>query len=179
MSRLGKNPVIIPDNVDVVVNDNILTAKGKLGENTVHIMQGIHVDVHDKSIKVTPQNTTKEQKIAWGATRQLIQNAVKGVSDGFTRKLEINGVGYRAIVQGSILKLSLGYSHDIDFAIPSDISIAIEGDKKNVIVVAGYNKQRVGQVASNIKDFRRPEPYKGKGVKYLEERILRKESKKK
>ena len=132
-----------------------------------------------KSITVKPLNTTKKARQAWGTTRALISNAIIGAADGFTRKLEVNGVGYRAMLQGSILKLSLGLSHDVNFPVPSDVKIAIEGDRGNVIAISGASKQRVGQIASEIRAFRPPEPYKGKGVKYSDETILRKEGKKK
>ena len=179
MSRLGKNPVAIPEGVEVTVGEKKITTKGKLGTNVVDVMAGASVCVEDNKVVVTRLGTTKSSKMAWGAMRQLVKNAIEGVCNGFTRKLEVNGVGYRANVQGEILKLALGYSHDINFSIPKDVSITIEGDRKNIIAVTGIDKQRVGQVASNIRDFRRPEPYKGKGVKYLEEVILRKETKKK
>jgi len=179
MSRIGVNPVAIPDGIDVSLADGVLTAKGKNGEQTVKILENVEVKIDDGKITVAPLKTTKRARQAWGTTRALIANAVQGAGDGFTRRLEVNGVGYRAQVQGSSLKLSLGYSHDVIYPIPSDLKIAVEGDRANVVAISGASKQRVGQVASEIRAFRPPEPYKGKGVKYLEETILRKEGKKK
>ncbi len=180
MSRVGKVPVSIPKGVQVSVADGVLTAKGSKGEQTVKILDNVEIDVTDETVTVTPTAETKRARQAWGTTRALINNAVLGASEGFTRKLDINGVGYRAAVQGKILKLSLGFSHDVDFPIPDDVAIAVEGDRSsNSIVISGASKQRVGQIASNIRSYRPPEPYKGKGVKYAEETILRKEGKKK
>lgn len=180
MSRVGKYPVSIPDGVEVSLVDDIFTAKGKNGELTVRKMESVDLSIEDKQVVVTPKKTNKKARQAWGATRALINNAVVGVSEGFVKRLEVKGVGYRAQVQGNVLKLSLGYSHDIDFPIPEDLKIAIEGERNQTLVaIYGADKQRVGQVASNIRSQRPPEPYKGKGVKYVDETILRKEGKKK
>lgn len=179
MSRVGINPVTIPSGVEVSLAEGLLTAKGKNGEQFVRILDFVDVKIADEKVTVAPQNMTKRARQAWGTTRALINNAIKGASEGFTRRLEVNGVGYRALVQGTTLKLSLGLSHDVNYPIPSDVNIAIEGDRGNVIAVSGASKQRVGQIASEIRAFRPPEPYKGKGVKYAEEQILRKEGKKK
>ena len=179
MSRVGINPVSIPDGVEVTLAEGLLTAKGKNGEQQVRVLDFVDVSIDDGQVTVTPQNMSKRARQAWGTTRALINNAVVGASTGFTRRLEVNGVGYRALVQGNVLKLSLGLSHDVNYPIPEDVSIAIEGDRGNVVAVSGASKQRVGQVASEIRAFRPPEPYKGKGVKYAEETILRKEGKKK
>jgi large subunit ribosomal protein L6 len=179
MSRVGINPVTIPSGVEVSLVDGLLTAKGKNGEQHVRILDFVDVEVADERVTVKPQNMTKRARQAWGTTRALINNAVRGASEGFTRRLEVNGVGYRALVQGSTLKLSLGLSHDVNYPIPSDVTIQIEGDRGNVIAVSGASKQRVGQIASEIRGFRPPEPYKGKGVRYTDETILRKEGKKK
>lgn len=179
MSRVGINPVSIPSGVEISLADGVLTAKGKNGEQHVRLLDNVEIDIADDKVTVKPQNMTKKARQAWGTTRALINNAVKGASEGFTRRLEVNGVGYRALVQGSTLKLSLGLSHDVNYPIPNDVKIAIEGDRGNVIAVSGASKQRVGQIASEIRSFRPPEPYKGKGVKYAEETILRKEGKKK
>jgi len=156
-----------------------MTAKGKLGIQTVDLLPIVVVSVEDDSVVVKPADEGKRARTMWGTTRSLVNNAVIGVSQGFTRRLEVNGVGYRAQVQGKTLNLQLGYSHDIAFGIPEDIKIEIEGDRSNIIAVKGTDKQRVGQVASEIRGFRKPEPYKGKGVKYAGEQILRKEGKKK
>lgn len=179
MSRVGKYPVSVPSGVEVTLVGGVFSAKGKNGLQTVDVMEQVDIKIEDSSVTVTPKSQSKRARQAWGTTRALISNAVHGVSEGFTRKLEIAGVGYRAQMQGSALKLQLGYSHDIEYPIPSDVKIAVEGDRNNVIVVSGASKQRVGQIASEIRAFRPPEPYKGKGVKYAEERILRKEGKKK
>ena len=179
MSRVGQSPVVIPDGVEITIAEGVLTAKGKLGTQTVDLLPVVEVSVEDGNVVVRPVNDGKRAWTMWGTTRSLVSNAVVGVSEGFTRRLEVNGVGYRAQVQGKKLNLQLGYSHDIAFDVPEDIKIEIEGDRGNVIAVSGPNKQRVGQVASEIRGFRKPEPYKGKGVKYADEQILRKEGKKK
>ena len=179
MSRVGQTPVEIPDGVEITISEGVLTAKGKLGTQMVDLLPVVQVSVNDGSVVVMPLNKGKRARTMWGTTRSLVNNAVVGVSEGFTRRLEVNGVGYRAQIQGKKLNLQLGYSHDIAFDVPEDIKIEVEGDRGNVIAVSGVNKQRVGQVASEIRGFRKPEPYKGKGVKYADEQILRKEGKKK
>ena len=179
MSRVGQNPVLIPDGVVVTLVDGTMTAKGKLGIQTGDLLPIVVVSVENDTVVVKPANEGKRARTMWGTSRSLVNNAVIGVSEGFTRRLEVNGVGDRAQVQGKKLNLQLGYSHDIAFDIPEDIEIQIEGDRNNIIAVSGANKQRVGQVASEIRSFRKPEPYKGKGVKYTDEQILRKEGKKK
>jgi large subunit ribosomal protein L6 len=179
MSRVGKYPVAVPEGVDVSVAGNAITAKGKLGEETVSFTDDVLVEVKEGQVWVKPKDQSKRARSMWGTVRSLVDNAVVGVSKGFTKRLEINGVGYRAQLQGKKLNLQLGYSHDIAFEIPDGISVALEGDRQTVIAVSGANKQRVGQVASNIRGFRGPEPYKGKGVRYAGEFILRKEGKKK
>lgn len=179
MSRVGKYPVTVPEGVEVAIVDGLLTAKGKNGEQQVAISEYVEVEHADGKVSVTPKSMSKRARQSWGMTRALIDNAVTGASEGFTRRLEVNGVGFRAQIQGSTLRLQLGFSHDVEFPIPSDVKIAIEGERGNVISVSGASKQRVGQVAAEIRGFRPPEPYKGKGVKYDDERILRKEGKKK
>ncbi len=179
MSRVGKNPVEIPSGVEVSIVDGILTAKGKLGEETVPLTDIVDVTMEENKVSVKPRDESKQSRSMWGTTRSLVQNAVTGVSEGFTKKLEIVGVGYRAQMQGKTLNLQLGYSHDIPYPVPEGITIALEGDRGNVIAVTGPNKQQVGQVASEIRGFRKPEPYKGKGVRYSDEYVLRKEGKKK
>ena len=177
MSRVGKYPIPLPAGVDVRIADQILTAKGKLGQLSLAISSDIATTVEDGHVVVKPANDTKRAKVLWGTTRALVSNMVTGVSKGFTVGLEINGVGYRAAVQGKNLNLQLGYSHDIIFPIPEDVSITCE--KPTAISVTGADKQRVGAVAAKIRSFRGPEPYKGKGVKYTTETIRRKEGKKK
>lgn len=177
MSRIGKYPVPVPAGVSVVINDQILTAKGKLGELSLAISGEVTATLEDNSVVVRPANDGKRARTLWGTTRSLVNNLVTGVSTGFAVSLEINGVGYRAAVQGDILNLQLGYSHDIQFPIPDDVKIVCE--KPTSITVSGADKQRVGAVAAKIRSYRGPEPYKGKGVKYATETIRRKEGKKK
>ncbi|MEI9983161.1 MAG: 50S ribosomal protein L6 [Aliidongia sp.] len=177
MSRIGKYPVPVPAGVEIQIVDHLLTAKGKLGSLSLSIAPEISASVEDGKVVVQPANDTKRARMLWGTTRALVNNMVTGVSKGFTVGLEINGVGYRAAVQGKTLNLQLGYSHDINFPIPSDVTITCE--KPTAITVAGADKQRVGAVAAKIRSFRGPEPYKGKGVKYTTETIRRKEGKKK
>ncbi len=177
MSRIGKYPVTVPAGVSVVINDQILTAKGKLGELSMAISGEVTATLEDNTVVVRPANDGKRARTLWGTTRSLVNNLVTGVSTGFVVALEINGVGYRAAVQGDILNLQLGYSHDIQFPIPDDVKIVCE--KPTSITVTGADKQRVGAVAAKIRSYRGPEPYKGKGVKYATETIRRKEGKKK
>ena len=177
MSRIGKYPVPVPTGVEVTIVDQILTAKGKLGTLSLPIAEEVSAALQDGKVVVTPVQDTKRARTLWGTTRALINNLVTGVSAGFSVNLEINGVGYRAAVNGKVLNLQLGYSHDIDFPIPDDVKISCE--KPTSITVTGADKQRVGAVAAKIRSFRKPEPYKGKGVKYETETILRKEGKKK
>lgn len=179
MSRVGKYPVEVPSGVDISIVEDLLTAKGKNGEQSVTISEYVTVSQNENLVTVEPVNQTKRARQHWGMVRAMIANAIVGASDGFVKKLEVNGVGYRAQVQGSTLKLQLGFSHDVNFPIPSDVKIAVEGDRNNVIAVSGASKQRVGQIASEIRAYRPPEPYKGKGIKYTDETILRKEGKKK
>ena len=177
MSRVGKYPVAVPQGVTVDIKDAVLTAKGKLGELSQPIHEDVETTVEDGQIWVKPRKNTKRSWQLWGTTRSVIDGMVRGVSEGFSKVLEISGVGYRAQVQGSNLQLQLGYSHDILFPIPEDVKITCESPTR--VVVSGANKQRVGQIAAKIREMRPPEPYKGKGVKYEQETILRKEGKKK
>ena len=177
MSRVGKNPVEVPKGVEVTIAANALTAKGKNGTLSMALTRDVSVKVEDGKVIVAPANETKRARMMWGTTRANVKNLVTGVSAGYTRRLEINGVGYRAAIQGKTLQLQLGYSHDVLFPIPDGISITCE--KPTAIEIKGADKQAVGQVAAKIRGYRPPEPYKGKGVKYEEETILRKEGKKK
>ncbi|MBX6320287.1 MAG: 50S ribosomal protein L6 [Rhodospirillaceae bacterium] len=177
MSRVGKNPVAIPQGVNVQIVGRTLKAKGRLGELSLPLSDQVEVALEDGRVTVKPANDSKQARVMWGTVRNLVRNTVVGVAEGFTRQLEINGVGYRAAVQGQVLQLQLGFSHDINYPIPPDVTIKCE--KPTQITVSGPDKQRVGQVAAEIRAFRRPEPYKGKGIKYAEEKILRKEGKKK
>jgi len=177
MSRVGKNPVAIPSGVDVQIANQILTAKGKLGSLSIPVSSEVEASVEDGKVWVKPKSDSKRSRMMWGTTRALVNNMVTGVSKGYTVNLEINGVGYRAAVQGKVLNLQLGYSHDVPFPIPDDVKIVCE--KPTSIAITGADKQRVGQVAAVIRSYRKPEPYKGKGIKYETETILRKEGKKK
>jgi large subunit ribosomal protein L6 len=177
MSRIGKVPVTIPQGVTVEVAGGILTTKGKLGTLKVPVGNDVEATVEDGKVLLKPKSDTKRAKMAWGSARAHIANMVEGVAKGYTVNLEINGVGYRAAVQGKNLVLQLGYSHDVNFPIPPDVKIACE--KPTSIAVSGPDLHRVGQVAAVIRSFRRPEPYKGKGIKYETETIRRKEGKKK
>ncbi|HEY3919502.1 MAG TPA: 50S ribosomal protein L6 [Stellaceae bacterium] len=177
MSRIGKLPVTIPQGVTVDLAGGVLTTKGKLGTLKLVVNNDVDTALKDGKVVITPKSETKRARMAWGTTRALVNNMVNGVSKGYTVNLEINGVGYRAAVQGKDLVLQLGYSHDVHFPIPADIKIACE--KPTAIAITGADRQRVGQVAAVIRSFRGPEPYKGKGIKYDYEKIRRKEGKKK
>jgi large subunit ribosomal protein L6 len=177
MSRIGKAPVTIPQGVSVDIAGGILTAKGKLGTLKLVVNNEVDAAVKDGKVIVTPKSETKRARMAWGTVRAHVNNMMTGVTTGYTINLEINGVGYRAAVQGKNLVLQLGYSHDVNFPIPADVKIACE--KPTSIAISGSDRQRVGQVAAVIRSFRGPEPYKGKGIKYDTETIRRKEGKKK
>ena len=177
MSRIGKKPVQVPAGVTASVDGQKITAKGPKGELFFVANDEIKLEIKDNAISVTPVNDSKDARSKWGMSRTMIENILKGVKDGFERKLEINGVGYRASLQGKNLQLALGFSHDVVYQTPEGITIAVP--KPTEIIVSGINKQQVGQVAAEIREYRGPEPYKGKGVKYAEERIVRKEGKKK
>ncbi|HUC71101.1 MAG TPA: 50S ribosomal protein L6 [Stellaceae bacterium] len=177
MSRIGKNPVAVPSGVDVQLTGRTLTAKGGLGTLSLVVSNAVSASIADGAITIAPADDSKQSRAMWGTTRALVNNMVTGVSKGFSVGLEINGVGYRAAVQGNTLNLQLGYSHDIPFPIPADVKIACE--RPTVISVTGADRQRVGQVAAEIRAFRPPEPYKGKGIRYAGEMVRRKEGKKK
>ena len=177
MSRVGKKPVTIPAGVTAAVDGQTIAIKGGKGE--LHFLAPVEVSVTfaDNQIKVDPRMSTKRARAMWGMTRSMVNNLVTGVSKGFEKKLEITGVGYKASVQGKNLQLSLGYSHDLQFPIPE--GIAIVTPKPTEITITGIDRQKVGQIAAEIRALRPPEPYKGKGVKYANEFIFRKEGKKK
>ncbi|HWZ67592.1 MAG TPA: 50S ribosomal protein L6 [Stellaceae bacterium] len=177
MSRIGKYPVTIPSGVEVQLAGQTLTAKGQLGALSLMLSNEVTTSIVDGAVTVAPKNDTKHSRAMWGTTRALINNMVTGVSTGFSVNLEITGVGYRAQVQGGTLNLQLGYSHDIPFPIPADVRITCE--RPTVITVSGADRQRVGQIAADIRAYRPPEPYKGKGIKYATETVRRKEGKKK
>ena len=177
MSRVGLNPVAVPDTVTLSVVGQIVTAKGKLGELSVNVVDEIQIIHEENLVRVKPRNESTQARAMWGTTRSLVQNLVTGVDQGFTINLEIVGVGYRAAVAGKELVLQLGFSHEIRHPIPEGITIKCESP--TAIAVSGFDRQLVGQVAANIREYRKPEPYKGKGVRYENEFILRKEGKKK
>src|SRR5690554_1673458 len=177
MSRVGKNPITVPDGVDVKVNGAVITAKGKLGELEYRVTEDVRIEAEKGSIVVAAANDGKRARSMWGTTRSRIQNMVQGVSEGFRRDLEITGVGYRAAVQGQTLNLQLGYSHDINYPIPAGLKVVCE--RPTAISITGADKQLVGQFAAEVRALRGPEPYKGKGVRYADEQIIRKEGKKK
>jgi large subunit ribosomal protein L6 len=177
MSRIGKHPVPIPAGVNVTVNGQQVSAKGKLGELSVVLIDDILAKLEDGKVVVAPRSDTRRARVMWGTSRTLVNNLVVGVSKGYTVNLEINGVGYRAAVQGSDLVLQLGYSHDVKYPIPEGITIKTE--KPTLVSISGRDRRQVGQVAAEIRGFRKPEPYKGKGIKYDTEVLLRKEGKKK
>lgn len=177
MSRIGKKPVAIPGGVTAAVNGQEVIVKGPKGELKHVLVDSILAKTGENGIEVAMREDSKEARAMWGLSRTLIANLVTGVTDGFTKKLEITGVGYRAAVQGSNLQLQLGYSHDVSFTVPEGIQVKCP--KPTEIVVTGIDKQKVGQAAAEIRQFRPPEPYKGKGVRYADEFIYRKEGKKK
>ena len=177
MSRVGKQPVLLPAGVLAEIAENTVTIKGKKGELKNNFPPLVKILKEADQIKVTPIDKSKDSKAAWGLVRTIINNMVDGVEKGFIKNLEVNGVGYRAAVNEGILTLQLGYSHDIKLAIPKDIEVKCS--KPTEISISGIDKQKVGQFASEIRSFRKPEPYKGKGIKYADETIRRKEGKKK
>jgi large subunit ribosomal protein L6 len=177
MSRIGKKPVPIPSGVTANVEGQTVKVKGPKGQLQVVLPDDVMVKLDNGEVKVDPRNETKRARSMWGTSRTLVNNLVTGVTKGYEKKLEITGVGYRAALQGKNLQIALGYSHDVIFPIPE--GIAITTPKPTEILIAGIDKQKVGQVAAEIRGFRPPEPYKGKGVKYQGEYIFRKEGKKK
>lgn len=177
MSRIGKKPVAVPQGVTATVNGQTVTAKGPKGELRFVVNDEVLVKLEGAEISVEPRDESKDARSKWGMSRTQILNILNGVKDGFERKLEITGVGYRAAMQGKNLQLALGFSHDVVYETPEGITIAVP--KPTEITVSGIDKQRVGQVAAEIREYRGPEPYKGKGVRYAGERIVRKEGKKK
>ena len=177
MSRIGKKSVAVPSGVTASINGQSVSVKGPKGELKLVLNEQVLVKMEEGAIKVDPKDQTKLARSSWGMSRTLVQNMVKGVTDGFSKSLEINGVGYRAALNGKVLQLNLGYSHDVNYPVPAGIEIKVP--KPTEIVISGIDKQRVGQVAAEIREYRGPEPYKGKGVKYAGETIFRKEGKKK
>jgi large subunit ribosomal protein L6 len=177
MSRIGKRTVPLPQGVTATTEGEILRVKGPKGELTLHMRDEIAYEIGDDGIVVKPANETKQARAFWGMQRTLVDNLVTGVSQGFTKVLEITGVGYRAAAQGRNLRLQLGYSHDVNYALPEGVDV--KTPDQNTVEISGIDKQKVGQVAAEIRRWRKPEPYKGKGIKYRGEYIFRKEGKKK
>lgn len=177
MSRIGKKPVPVPAGVTATIESGQLSVKGPKGTLSMMLTDLITYEVQDGGISVQPANDTKQARAFWGMQRTMVQNLITGVTEGFTKTLEITGVGYRANAQGKNLKLQLGYSHDVDYPVPEGITIATPD--QTTINITGIDKQKVGQVAAEIRRWRKPEPYKGKGIKYRGEYIFRKEGKKK
>lgn len=175
MSRIGKKPVDLPDGVTASVSGQTVEVKGPKGTRIFTATDDVTLSVEDGAVSVTPRGKSKRAKQQWGMSRTQVQNLVTGVTDGFKKELEINGVGYRAQMQGNVLKLNLGYSHDVDFIVPDGVTVT--APKPTIIFVEGNDQQLVGQVAANIREWRKPEPYKGKGIKYKDEYIFRKEGK--
>ncbi len=177
MSRVGKNPVVIPDGVKALVSGRELKLSGPKGELALRLADDVAMSQKDNMLIFEPASSSRQARAFWGMQRALVANMVIGVSTGFTRELEIRGVGYRAQMQGKILKLNLGYSHDIDYPVPEGIEISCS--KPTSITISGIDKQKIGQIAAEIRAMRPPEPYKGKGVRYLGEYVFMKEGKKK
>ena len=177
MSRIGKKPVELPKGVTAEIKGQTIEVKGPKGTRSFTATDDVDLVLEEGSVSVKPRGTSKRARQQWGMTRSMIENLTVGVSTGFKKELEIQGVGYRANMQGNVLKLALGYSHDVNFEVPEGVTIT--APKQTEIVVEGIDQQLVGQVAANIREWRRPEPYKGKGIRYKGEYVFRKEGKKK
>lgn len=177
MSRLGKLPVAVPDKVTVAVASGAITVKGPKGELKTPVNDQVTVEVKDGKVWVKPANESQQARAMWGTVRANVKNLLEGVTNGYKKQLDISGVGFRAQAQGQILTLALGFSHDIKYIVPQGVTVTV--DKQTTVHLAGYDKQKLGQVAAEIRSLRAPEPYKGKGVKYSTETIRRKEGKKK
>jgi large subunit ribosomal protein L6 len=177
MSRIGKKPVELPSGVTATVSGQKVEVKGPKGTRSFTATDDVTIALDGDTLTVTPRGSSKRARQQWGMSRTMVANLVKGVSEGFRKDLEINGVGYRAQMQGNSLKLALGYSHDVNFEVPAGVTVT--SPKQTEIVVEGMDQQQVGQVAAEIRAWRAPEPYKGKGIKYKDEFIFRKEGKKK
>jgi large subunit ribosomal protein L6 len=177
MSRIGKKPVELPKGVTASISGQTVEVKGPKGTRSFKATDDVTLALEEGKLTVTPRGTSKRARQQWGMSRSMVSNLVTGVSTGFRRELEIQGVGYRAAMAGNVLKLSLGYSHDVNFEVPAGVTVSTP--KQTEIVVEGIDQQLVGQVAANIREWRAPEPYKGKGIRYKGEFIFRKEGKKK
>ena len=177
MSRIGKKPVALVKGVSASISGQTIEVKGPKGTRSFTATDDVTIAIDGDAIKVTPRGTSKRARQQWGMARSMVENLVTGVTTGFKKELEIQGVGYRAAMAGNVLKLSLGYSHEVNFDVPAGVTVATP--KQTEITVEGIDQQLVGQVAANIREWRRPEPYKGKGIRYKDEYIFRKEGKKK
>jgi len=177
MSRIGKKPVELPSGVTASLSGQTVEVKGPKGTRSFTATDDVTITLEDNVVTVTPRGKSKRARQQWGMSRTMVANLVQGVTEGFRKELEINGVGYRAQMQGNTLKLSLGLSHDVNFDVPEGVTVT--APKQNEVIVEGADEQLVGQVAANIREWRKPEPYKGKGIKYKDEYIFRKEGKKK
>jgi len=175
MSRVGKKPIFIPENIEVKINERESVIKGPKGEITQEIPNGFEIEIKDKQLMIKSTQETKKIKSLWGTLRALLANHIKGVSEGFKKELELIGIGFKVSVSNKMLNLEVGFSHPVVFPIPQGIEISVE---KNIIIIAGINKQKVGEVAAQIRKIRPPEPYKGKGIRYVGEKIRKKEGKK-
>lgn len=174
MSRIGRQPIDIPAGVEVTVDEKMVTAKGAKGELNVKILKGLSVEKQENQIIVSQKIENATTQKQFGLLRTLIANMIAGVSEGFTKELEINGVGFRAAMKGNVLEMSLGFSHPVEYIAPEGVNISVN---QNIITVTGHDKQQVGEAAANIRAFKKPEPYKGKGIKYVGEHIRRKAGK--
>lgn len=177
MSRIGKKPVELPSGVSASVSGQTIEVKGAKATHSFTATDDVTLTVEDNAVTITPRGKSKRARQQWGMSRTMVANMVQGVTNGFKKELEINGVGYRAQMQGNTLKLNLGYSHEVNFEVPNGVTVT--APKPTEIIVEGSDPQLVGQVAANIREWRKPEPYKGKGIKYKDEYIFRKEGKKK
>lgn len=175
MSRIGKQPIEIPTGTDVSLQDGTLTVKGPKGELVRTFKPTVSIAIEDGKVVLTPENETKEARALWGTYASHVSNMVAGVNEGYTKKLEVNGVGYRVELRGDTLVLNIGFSHPVELKVPEGLDVAVE---KNIITISGVNKETVGQFSANVRAVRKPEPYKGKGIKYSDEVIRRKEGKK-
>ncbi len=179
MSRIGKKPVEVPDKVTATITGQHVKMKGPKGELEFTVPDVVSISQGDDGITLAPIDESKRARSMWGMSRTMVANLVQGVTEGFSKTLEIQGVGYRAALKGKDLQLSLGYSHDVVHKVPQGVEVAVSGNKQEIVTVSGINKQQVGQVAAEIRGYRPPEPYQGKGVRYQGEYIFRKEGKKK
>ena len=177
MSRIAKNSIKLPKDINCNFSEGTFVAKGKLGEVKIDINNNFNITIEQESVSVVPKNEKNKKDPIWGTTRSLVANSIIGVTEGFSKTLELNGTGYRASISGSKLKLQLGYSHDINYEVPEGVKV--ECPKQNIIKLSSYDKRKLGATAAEIRSFRKPEPFKGKGIKYDNEFIFRKEGKKK